>query len=132
METHTKDTITDHSTASKKKKGTKKRNNVFSKALKGTFLKNENVRKYYPFMIFLVLLAMLYIFNNYYAEKNHRNIKKLEPIHEAYQTGYRSAKAVFENHSRLSNISVKLESIGLKEARVSPRVLVDNEEENEE
>lgn len=102
---------------------TKKKTGFFSKTLKGTFLASEKARNVYPFFIFLTVLAMVYIFNNYYAEKNQRAIKKLEPIHEAYQTGFRNAKAVFEDSSRLSNISKKLETIGLKEARVSPRVL---------
>lgn len=109
--------------ASKKNGESKKKKGVFSKTLKGTFLASEKARNIYPFFIFLALLAMVYIFNNYYAEKNHRAIKKLEPIHEAYETGFRNAKAVYEDSSRLSNISKKLESIGLQEARVSPRVL---------
>lgn len=101
----------------------KRKKNVVSNTMKGNFLANENVKKHFPFLIFLATLAMLYIFNNYIAEKRHRAIKKIEPIHEVYLTNYRNAESIFTDSSKLSNISKKLETIGLKEARVSPRVL---------
>lgn len=105
------------------KKPSSRKKNVISNAIKGSFLANEKVRKNFPFIIFLAMLAMLYIFNNYLAEKNQRAIKKIEPIHEAYLTNYRNAEAQYTDSSKLSNISQKLISIGLKEARVSPRVI---------
>lgn len=132
MSTNQNDTI--NSTSKKNKGGTKKKKkNIVSSAIKGSFLANENVRKNFPFLIFLVLLAMLYIFNNYIAEKHQRAIKKIEPIREVYLTNYRNAESIFTDSSKLSNISKKLETIGLKEARISPRVLKSTlEEETEE
>lgn len=101
----------------------KRKQNIVASTFKGTFLANEKVRNYFPFILVLVILAMFYIYNNYMAEKYQRAIKKIEPIHEAYLTNYRNAEAQFTDSSKLSNISKTLSSIGLKEARVSPKVI---------
>ncbi|MDD4848074.1 MAG: FtsL-like putative cell division protein [Bacteroidales bacterium] len=132
METNQKtSTNSVHQSTTSNQKNRKKKKNFVASTIKGSFLANEKVRQNFPFFIFLAILAMFYIFNNYMAEKFQRSIKKIQPIHEAYLTNYRNAEAQFTDSAKLSNISKNLISIGLKEARVSPKVITANTENEE-
>ena len=62
------------STASSPKKSGKKERPVLD-VINGNFLTNDTAVKQIPFILFLVLVAIVYISNTYYAEKILRKTK---------------------------------------------------------
>ena len=106
----------------KKKKSTvvKSLNAVFS----GTFLSNENVLKHIPFVLFLSVVAILYIANGYWADDKVRQVNKLNAQIKDYRSEYISTKSELMFVSKQSEVAKSVEKMGLKEPIVPPMKIV--------
>jgi hypothetical protein len=106
----------------KKKKSTivKSLNAVFS----GTFLSNDNVLKHIPFVLFLSVIAILYIANGYWADDKVRQVNKLNAQIKDYRSEYISTKSELMFVSKQSEVAKSVEKLGLKEPIVPPMKIV--------
>lgn len=105
----------------KKKSGiVKSLNTVFS----GTFLSNDNVLKHIPFILFLSVIAILYIANGYWADDKVRQVNKLNAQIKDYRSEYISTKSDLMFISKQSEVAKAVEKLGLKEPIVPPMKIV--------
>lgn len=88
--------------------------------LSGSFLSGKKVTKQLPFILSLALLAMSYIANNYNSQKTAIEINRTLKEIEGLRYEYISTKANLMQISKQSEIVKRLETSGLKEARVPP------------
>ena len=117
--------------APKRKKGgiVKSLNTVFS----GTFLSNEHVLKHIPFILFLSVIAILYIANGYWADDKVRQVNKLNAQIKDYRSEYISTKSDLMFVSKQSEVAKSVEKMGLKEPIVPPmKIVVDTSSTTQE
>lgn len=93
--------------------------------LDGSILARENVAIHLPFFFYLTGLALLLIFNTYYAEKQARRIEQTRKEVVELRTRYINTKSELMFLSNQSEIARKLKSQGFEESTVPPR-LVEN------
>ncbi|MCD4747174.1 MAG: hypothetical protein K8R58_12830 [Bacteroidales bacterium] len=99
--------------------------------LGGDFLKKENTLKFLPFILYLALLVIIYIGNSYYAEKNIREIEKIQKELKELRYEYISTKSELMHRSKQSQIAKSLKLTGIKESTVPPKKIFITEEEQE-
>ncbi len=101
-----------------------KSGNVAAKSLRsllgGYFLTKERTVKHLPFLFFLALLAIIYIGNSYYAEKNIRHIERTQKKLKELRYEYITTKSKLMHSSRQSMIAKSLTKKGIKESTVPP------------
>jgi len=88
--------------------------------LEGDFLSREGVVNNLPYLVFLAIIAIIYIANTYYAEKTFKDIEttKLELKELRYQ--YITTKSNLMYLSKQSEISGRAKLLGLMETTVPP------------
>ncbi len=74
------------------------------------------VLKNLPFVLFLGFLAVIYIANTHFAEKQVRNIQVLQRDVKELKRQYNSIKSELMFESRLSEIGEDVASMGLKKS----------------
>ena len=86
----------------------------------GDLLSNHAVLRNLPFVIFLALLALLYIGNTYYSEKTFKEIEKIK--NELKELRYQSitAKARMLDVGKQTEIAKKVERLGIKGTTTPP------------
>jgi len=113
-----------HATASKprgKKSGLiKSLNAVFS----GTFLSNDKVVRHVPFILFLSVIAILYIANGYWADDKVRQVNKISSQLKELRSEYISTKSDLMFVSKQSEVAKSAEKLGLKEPIAPPMKIV--------
>lgn len=77
-----------------------------------------------PFIIFLVVLAMLHIANNHNAENKIRLIEKTEKELKEDRWEYMSTKSDLMLKSRQSEVAKVMEPLGVMELRTPPQKIV--------
>ena len=77
-----------------------------------------------PFLFFLALIAMLYIANSHYAEKNIRELNKISQEIKELRWEYMTEKSDLMCQSKQSEVSKKVEELGLKELVTPPQKIV--------
>ncbi len=82
--------------------------------LAGEYL-SERSFKFFPFLLFLALLASIYIANNYLAENKTRKVNDLREELKELRYEYITGKSELMEASKQSNISERLKAIGIKE-----------------
>lgn len=108
-------------TPRKKKSGiVRSLNSVFS----GTFLSNEKVLKHIPFVLFLSVIAILYIANGYWADDKIRQVNKLNSRLKELRSEYISTKSDLMFVSKQSEVAKSAEKMGLKEPITPPMKIV--------
>jgi hypothetical protein len=113
--------VTPSPTPRKKKSGiVKSLNTLFS----GTFLSNDNVLKHIPFILFLSVIAILYIANGYWADDKVRQVNKLNAQIKDFRSEYISTKSDLMFVSKQSEVAKAVEKLGLKEPIVPPMKIV--------
>ena len=113
--------VTPPPTLRKKKSGiVKSLNTVFS----GTFLSNDNVLKHIPFILFLSVIAILYIANGYWADDKVRQVNKLNAQIKDFRSEYISTKSDLMFVSKQSEVAKSVEKLGLKEPITPPMKIV--------
>ncbi len=98
--------------AKPKKRKRKWRFNVFTK---------ERVASTMPFIFFLATLAIIYISNSYYAEKNIRDIDMTTKELRQLKSEYVATKRMLEDSSRQTVVAKKALALNLKDSAVAPR-----------
>jgi hypothetical protein len=83
----------------------------------------ENIAKNLPFIIFLASIGIFYIFNQYVAEKNQRNIDQLQKNIQQLQWQYKSQKAAFEDSLMQTNLVTRVARLGLQIPNEPPQPL---------
>lgn len=96
--------------------------------LGGGFLANKKTAENLPFLLFLALLAIIYIGNSYAAEKNIRKIEKLQKELKELRYEHIYTKSKLMSKSRQSEVAESLSEEGIKESRTPPgKMKVDND-----
>ncbi len=95
-------------------------NTVFS----GTFLSNDNVVKHVPFILFLSVIAILYIANGYWADDKVRQVNKISSHLKELRSEYISTKSDLMFVSKQSEVAKAAEKLGLKEPIAPPMKIV--------
>ena len=101
----------------------------FSNLISGSFLEGKKVTKQVPFILCIALLAMVYIGNNYNAQKTAIAINKTRKEIEGLRYEYISTKANLMYISKQSEIVKRLVGSGLKETIVPPEKIFIEEAE---
>ena len=102
--------------------------NSIRNVLGGDFIKKERTLRQIPFLLLLAFLALIYIGNSYFAEKNIRKIEKMQRELKELRYEYISVKSEMMHASRQSEIAKQLSSKGIKESTVPPGKIVVEEE----
>lgn len=102
----------------------RRRNRSLGSILGGGFLASGQTAKHLPFLLFLAFLAIIYIGNSYYAEKNVRKIEKLQKEVKELRYEHIYTKSQRVSKSRQSEIANSLSKEGIKESMVPPKKIV--------
>ncbi|HJN06365.1 MAG TPA: FtsL-like putative cell division protein, partial [Bacteroidales bacterium] len=70
--------------------------------------------KFFRYLLYLALLAFIYIANNYYAENNIRQINRLRKELKELRYEYINVKTMLMEIEKQSQIAKKLEKKGIK------------------
>ena len=79
----------------------------------GDLLSKHAVLRNIPFLVFLAILAMLYIANTYYSEKTFKEIEKTRNELKELRYQYITAKSAFLNFSRQTEIAKRVRPMGI-------------------
>jgi Bacteriodetes cell division protein (FtsL-like) len=100
--------------------------NAFVNVLNGDFLTQENSTKQLPFVIFLAIIAMIYIANGYYAEHTVRKInavtKEIKELHSEYITTKSTLMQISTQSSIVDLAATSAQ--GLQESKEAPKKIV--------
>lgn len=91
-----------------------------SKIFGGSFLSDERAIQHVPFILFLALIAILYIANGYYADDKIREVNKVSNQIKELRTEYISSKSDLMFVSKQSQVAAAVDTLGLKEPVVAP------------
>jgi hypothetical protein len=91
-----------------------------SNLLGGEYLSQKTVMSNLYFLVYLAILAMLYIGNTYYAEKTFKDIEKIKNELKEYRFQYITAKSTLMFHSQQSEIAKRALPFGLKVTMLPP------------
>ena len=118
--------------AQEKPKTKKKKYTPLKSIVQGTILTREKVVNQLPFLIYIVMIAVLYIANSYNSDKAIIECTRIKKANEEYRYAYISTHSKLMNVSRQSELAHKLVSTGLKELKVPPRKIIvpENKDEN--
>ena len=94
--------------------------NALSKVFVGLFLSNDKAVEMIPFILFLGVIAILYIANGYYADDKIREVNKTSNEIKEKRTEYISTTSDLMFVSKQSEIAKRVEKLGLKEPVVAP------------
>ena len=96
---------------------------------KGGVFEDGVPAKYFPKILFFLLLGVLYIGNTHYANRLARKTNKLKKEVEDLRADYTTMKANYMLESKLSEVSKKVRVYGLSESSNSPvKIKVTKEE----
>lgn len=103
--------VTDTTQTPRKKDGAA--SNVIKNILGGDLL-STGTYKFFKYLLYLALLAFIYIANNYYAENNIRQINKLRTELKELRYEYINVKTRLMQIEKQSQIAKTLEKSGIK------------------
>jgi hypothetical protein len=84
------------------------------------FIQKDHVISKIPFILFLVMLALLLIANSYYTERIIRQIDKTTYEIKELQTEFITGRSELMFNTNQSQVAALLDSIGLKISRTAP------------
>ena len=87
-----------------------------------------NIVKNIPFILFLSVLAIMYIYNGHYSDKLTRKISASEKNVRELEYEYKTIKSEVIYRSKASELLKVVEPMGLKELKKSPALLSDSAE----
>jgi len=105
---------------------------AFAKILSGDFFSQDWVIRSAPLVIFIFLLTILAIGNNYIAQRKARHIDKVKREIKDLRDEYISSKSQLMYSTKMSEVAKKLESRGIKEPVKPAFKLVIEKKEGEE
>jgi hypothetical protein len=89
-------------------------------------MSKESALNILPFLFFLTVLGMLYIANKHYAEKNIRQIEKINKELKELKWEHLTVKSILMSKSKQSEVAKITKAFGLNEAVVPPTKIVVN------
>lgn len=89
----------------------------------GSFLTKDKVVGLIPFLMYLLILAILYITNIYNGERTIRAIDDAKTSLKELQYEFITSKSDLMNMSKRSEVAERLDSTGIKESVVPPERL---------
>ncbi len=93
------------------------------------FFGNGIPMKHAPKVVFLTFVALIYIANSHFADKNIRRIEKLKTEVEDLRADYTTLKASYMYDSKQSEVAKKVQAFSLEESKTPPyKMLVKTEE----
>jgi len=95
--------------------------NAFNELLEGTFLTRKGVIKLLPLGLFITLLMIIYIANNYWSIKSFREMYSLKKELKELRFEHITTKSDFMYISKQSEVARKLDSLGIKESTIPPQ-----------
>ncbi len=101
-----------------------KKQRWFSKSLHdflgGDYLSKQSVLGNLPYLLFITILALVYIGNTYYAEKTYKEIEKTKNELKELRFQYLTVKSSLMYHTKMNEIVRRATPLGLKEAMLPP------------
>ena len=88
--------------------------------LGGDILSRGSVTRNLPFLVFLALLALVYIANTYYAEKVVKEIERTKSELKELRFQYTTTKSTLMYYSKQTEIAKRALKLGLKETTIPP------------
>ncbi len=107
--------------SSKTPKGSNKIVKGLGSIISGNFLSKEDTLKHLPFIIFLSVLALIYISNNYYAMNKIRQLNKVSNELKELRSEYITSTSELMFISKQSEVAKAADSLGLKESIEPPK-----------
>lgn len=98
--------------------------NFFLLLISGKGFQSSNAVKAIPFICFLAVLGMIYIANRHFAEQHVREIESLSRDVKTLSWEYKSLKADLMLKSTLSEVSKKVDTLGLKTLVEPPKKII--------
>lgn len=92
----------------------------------------ENIVKNIPFILFLSVLAVGYIYNGHYADKLSRRISTSEKNVKELEYEYKTIKSEVIFRSKPTEMIKAVAPMGLKELKTPPLVLIDSSSVSED
>jgi hypothetical protein len=90
------------------------------------WMSKEKAIELLPFFVFLGFIGMFYIGNKHFAEKNIREVEKLNKELKELRYEYMTTKAELMFRSKQTEVVKQTELIGIKESIVPPvKIVVD-------
>ncbi len=94
-----------------------------TKGILGGEMLTEKTFRLFPFLLFIALLAFIYIANNYMAEEKVRRINHLHKELKELRFEYIDSKSNLTELSKQSQLAKKLEAMGIKENKQPVKTL---------
>lgn len=91
------------------------------------FWNAESASRALPFVLFVSLLGMIYIANMHMAERNIRDINKLNKEVKELSWDYKNTKAELAFKSTLTEVAKRVDTLGIKESLTPPQKITDTE-----
>ncbi len=113
-------------TVRKPRKGVRRVQDV----LGGEYLTREVVIRNIPFLMFLAVLAILYIANTYYTERIYKDLESTKTELKELRYRYITAKSSLMFNTRSSVITEKAKLLGLEDPRIPPFRIFCNPDQN--
>lgn len=88
------------------------------------YFDRQAVMSFMPFLMFLFLLAIVYIGNSYYAEKTIRDIDRTEKEIRELRSEFITARSELMYRSKLTEVAASIAPKGVKESTVAPRKIL--------
>ena len=108
----------------------KKKKSLYDRLDLTRFVQHETVIRHMPFILFIALLALLYIWNNHYAVKSVKIINKNEKEIKQLKWEYLTAKSELEGKSKQSEVARLVEPHNIKELKSPPVKIYVDEQRN--
>ena len=102
----------------------RKRNWLYESLDLSRWVHYQTIIRNLPFVFFMASIAILYIANAHYAEKNVRELNQIERKMNEMRWEYMTTKSELENISKQSEVAKLVAPSGLKESREPPRKIV--------
>ncbi len=99
-------------------------NSLLKGMIDGTILTNKGVVKSIPFILFLALLATLYIGNHYWAISQIQNIENMKKELKELRTEHIAAKSRLMHKSKQSEVAKRLSPLGFVELTEPPKKII--------
>src|ERR1700749_2519934 len=90
--------------------------NFFTQFFAKGFITTEDATRALPFVLYLAFLGMVYIGNMHLAEKNIRDIDKLNKEVQELGWDYKVTKADLAYKSTLTEVAKRVDTLGIKES----------------
>jgi hypothetical protein len=102
----------------------RKRNWLYESLDLSRWVHYQTIIRNLPFVFFMATIAILYIANAHYAEKNVRELNQIERKMNEMRWEYMTTKSELENISKQSEVAKLVAPSGLKELREPPKKIV--------